>query len=148
MLAKLNTLAILAAASATFSVAAVAAPVVVDVRVAPPPPRYEVVPASRPGSVWVPGYWDWRGHRHVWVTGHWERARYGYSHRRFRSGRTKATDGCCGAAGGSAATVTTTACRTDTTGTATGTAFPTCTTRIPTTRVVPDASDLRPASEA
>ena len=81
MLAKLNALAILAAASVTFSVSAVAAPVVVDVRVAPPPPRYEVVPASRPGYVWVPGYWDWRGHRHVWVTGHWERARYGYYHR-------------------------------------------------------------------
>ena len=28
--------------------------------------------------VWAPGYWDWRGHRHVWVTGHWERARHGY----------------------------------------------------------------------
>jgi hypothetical protein len=28
--------------------------------------------------VWAPGYWDWRGHRHVWVNGHWERARHGY----------------------------------------------------------------------
>lgn len=45
---------------------------------APPPPRREAVPHSRRGQVWVPGYWDWRGHRHVWVRGHFERARPGY----------------------------------------------------------------------
>src|SRR3954451_2508274 len=80
MLAKLKTMTIVAAASATVSVAAVAAPVI-DVRVAPPPPRHEVVPAGRPGYVWSPGDWDWRGHRHVWVAGHWERARHGYAYR-------------------------------------------------------------------
>jgi len=44
----------------------------------PPPLRYEVVPAPRVGFVWVPGYWDWRYHRHYWVAGHWVRHRPGY----------------------------------------------------------------------
>ena len=77
MFSKLKTLTVLAAASATISASAVAASYI-DVRVGPPPPHYEVVPAARPGYMWSPGYWDWRGHRHVWVNGHWERARHGY----------------------------------------------------------------------
>jgi hypothetical protein len=48
------------------------------VRVAPPAPRVEAVPAPRRGYVWVPGYWDWRGHRYAWTPGHWERERRGY----------------------------------------------------------------------
>jgi hypothetical protein len=48
------------------------------VDIAPPAPRYEVVPAPRAGYVWAPGYWDWRGNHHVWVRGHWERERSGY----------------------------------------------------------------------
>ena len=48
------------------------------VNVPPPAPRYEVVPAPRYGWMWVPGYWEWRGHRHVWIGGHWVRERPGY----------------------------------------------------------------------
>jgi hypothetical protein len=48
------------------------------VNVPPPAPRYEVVPAPRHGHVWVPGYWEWRGHRHIWVAGHWVVERPGY----------------------------------------------------------------------
>ncbi|KRB26608.1 MULTISPECIES: YXWGXW repeat-containing protein [unclassified Acidovorax] len=48
---------------------------------APPPPRREAVPHARRGQVWVPGYWDWRGHRHVWVQGHFEKVRPGYRYR-------------------------------------------------------------------
>ena len=48
------------------------------VNVAPPPLRYEVVPAPRVGYVWVPGYWEWHRHRHVWIAGHWTRHRHGY----------------------------------------------------------------------
>ena len=81
MYSKLKTLAILAAATATISVSSVAAPAYVEVRVGPPPVRYEAVPAPRAGYVWAPGYWDWRSHRHVWVNGHWERARHGYMYR-------------------------------------------------------------------
>lgn len=75
---KLVSAAILAAASATFSVAAVAVPVSVDINVAPPAPRYEVVPAARPGYLWTPGYWDYRRGRHYWVGGTWVRERRGY----------------------------------------------------------------------
>jgi hypothetical protein len=45
---------------------------------APPPPRFESVPAPRRGYVWAPGFWNWDGHRHVWMSGHWENAREGY----------------------------------------------------------------------
>jgi hypothetical protein len=48
------------------------------VNVAPPPPRYEVVPAPRVGFVWVPGFWDWRYNRRHWVPGHYVRHRPGY----------------------------------------------------------------------
>lgn len=48
------------------------------VRIAPPAPRYERVPRARPGYIWAPGYWDWRGNRHEWVPGSWVRARHGY----------------------------------------------------------------------
>jgi hypothetical protein len=51
----------------------------VFVNIGPPPPlRHEVVPAPRAGWVWLPGYWDWRRHRHYWVAGHWIRHRPGY----------------------------------------------------------------------
>lgn len=53
----------------------------VYVQIAPPAPRYEVIPAPRHGYVWVPGYWDWRGHHHVWVRGVWVRERVGYRYR-------------------------------------------------------------------
>lgn len=45
---------------------------------APPPVRYEVIPAPRRGWEWVPGYWNWNGRRHYWIGGHWERVRPGY----------------------------------------------------------------------
>ena len=47
---------------------------------APPPPRFEAVPAARRGYIWVPGYWNARGNRHVWQAGHWERSRAGYNY--------------------------------------------------------------------
>lgn len=50
----------------------------IQLNFAPPPPRYEVVPAPRTGYVWSSGHWQWSGGRHVWVAGHWERARVGY----------------------------------------------------------------------
>jgi hypothetical protein len=51
------------------------------VNVAPPPVRYEVVPAPRAGRVWAPGFWEWRHGRHFWVAGHWMRERRGYTYR-------------------------------------------------------------------
>jgi hypothetical protein len=45
---------------------------------APPPARYEVVPAPRHGYVWSSGYWNANDNRHKWKAGHWERERVGY----------------------------------------------------------------------
>ena len=61
---------------------AVSVPAMADVvvRFAPPPDRYEVAPAPRPGYVWENGHYQWRNGRYVWVRGHWERVRPGYVH--------------------------------------------------------------------
>ncbi len=60
-------------------IAPVAAPAAVgiDITVAPPAPREEAPPAPRVGFVWAPGYWEWRGQRHVWHRGYWVRERRG-----------------------------------------------------------------------
>jgi hypothetical protein len=50
----------------------------VDIGVPPPADQVEVVPTMRAGYVWAPGYWDYRGGRHVWVKGHSMRGRSGY----------------------------------------------------------------------
>jgi hypothetical protein len=66
------------------SLAAITAPLTASaevgifLNVAPPPARYEAVPAPRNGYVWSSGYWNARGDRHVWQPGHWERQRRGY----------------------------------------------------------------------
>jgi hypothetical protein len=65
------------------SISASAADVVI-VRRAPPEPRSEPVPAARRGYVWAPGYWDWKGRKHVWVKGHYVRERRGYAYREPR----------------------------------------------------------------
>jgi hypothetical protein len=51
----------------------------VDINVAPPAPRYEVVPAPRVGFVWAPGYWAWDSghHHHVWHGGRYIHERHG-----------------------------------------------------------------------
>ena len=77
MMKKILLVAVLAA---TMGGIAAPAAAVVYVQVAPPAPRTEVVPAPRPGHAWAPGYWDWRGKRHVWVAGHWLRERRGYAY--------------------------------------------------------------------
>ena len=69
-----------ALAVSTIAIAPFPASAAVDlyVNVAPPAPRYEVLPAPRAGYVWQPGYWDWRGDRHYWRKGYWVRERPGY----------------------------------------------------------------------
>jgi WXXGXW repeat (2 copies) len=51
--------------------------VYVDIDIAPPPPRAEVVPAPRAGYVWAPGYWEYHNRHHRWARGHWIRERHG-----------------------------------------------------------------------
>jgi WXXGXW repeat (2 copies) len=69
---------------AALGIGAVGAPMIagahvyVDVDIAPPAPRVEVVPEARVGYVWAPGYWSWSGHDHVWVAGRWIHERHGH----------------------------------------------------------------------
>jgi hypothetical protein len=44
---------------------------------APPAPIVEVRPAGPPNGVWIPGYWQWNGTRHVWVSGRWSAPKVG-----------------------------------------------------------------------
>jgi hypothetical protein len=78
VLKQLTVCALLAVGAASLAPLAADAAVNIDVRIAPPAPRVEVVPAPRHGYVWSPGYWRWHGHQHVWMQGHWVRERRGY----------------------------------------------------------------------
>lgn len=75
--------AVLAATLMGFGAAAQAQYTAV-VSVAPPAPRYEVVPAAREGWVWAPGHYEYRGNQYVWIEGSWMRERAGYEYREPR----------------------------------------------------------------
>ena len=49
----------------------------IDIDIAPPAPRVEVVPGLRAGFVWGSGYWEYHERAHVWIPGHWIRERRG-----------------------------------------------------------------------
>ena len=66
------------AASAITLPTIASAGVSIDIDIAPPPVRVEVVPPARVGYVWAPGYWEWRDHAHVWVGGRYIAERRGY----------------------------------------------------------------------
>ena len=82
MIRKILLAAVVAASLGGVTVPAAAADIYV--RREPPPPREEVVPAPRRGYAWAPGYWDWRGKRHVWHAGSWVRERPGHRYRETR----------------------------------------------------------------
>jgi hypothetical protein len=76
-----RTLALLTActlATGLFAPATSQARVNIDIDIAPPAPRVEVIPGPRVGYVWAPGHYVWRRHAHVWVPGVWIRERRGY----------------------------------------------------------------------
>ena len=51
----------------------------VEAPVRPPPPLSEVYGvAPVVGMLWVAGFWNWVGGRHVWVAGRWVQPRRGY----------------------------------------------------------------------
>jgi hypothetical protein len=77
MNARKTLLALCIAAGSVAAVAPSLASADVYVRIAPPAPRYEVVPAVRPGYVWSPGYWNWNGRHYIWVKGRTIRGRHG-----------------------------------------------------------------------
>lgn len=46
--------------------------------VEPPPVRIERPgPPPAVGYLWIEGFWNWSGGRHVWMPGHWEPQRQG-----------------------------------------------------------------------
>ncbi|MES2206016.1 MAG: YXWGXW repeat-containing protein [Pseudomonadota bacterium] len=49
----------------------------IEIETAPPPVRQEIIPGHKRGYIWAPGYWNWRGNRHVWMAGHWVKERPG-----------------------------------------------------------------------
>ena len=73
---------VLALAVPTLSASALFAPVAAQISIsidlAPPAPRYEVMPAPRPGYIWAPGHWNWNGREYAWMPGRWEQVRAGY----------------------------------------------------------------------
>jgi hypothetical protein len=71
---------IAAVLATTFASVAIPAAAVVYVRVAPPEPRAESVPAPRANRVWVAGHYEWKNRKYQWVAGHWVRERRGYSY--------------------------------------------------------------------
>jgi WXXGXW repeat (2 copies) len=84
-IAKWLSASALAAACVAGSPRDASARPVVEVRIAPPAARVEVVPARpSPRHVWAPGYWAWNGRRHVWVQGHNVIERRGYAWREPR----------------------------------------------------------------
>ena len=47
--------------------------------VEPPPVRIERPgPPPAVGYLWIDGFWNWSGGRHVWIPGRWEARRPGY----------------------------------------------------------------------
>jgi hypothetical protein len=78
MFKTLLAAALAAAALGGAPIPASAASYGVAVDVAPPSLRDENAPPPRHGRQWVPGYWNWNGHRHVWAPGVWVRERRGY----------------------------------------------------------------------
>jgi hypothetical protein len=49
------------------------------VAVPPPAPVVEVMPPPPVvGWIWIAGFWNWYGGRHVWVPGRWEAPRPGW----------------------------------------------------------------------
>lgn len=77
MIKKVLVAAMLAASLGTIATQAAAE---IVVRVAPPSPRSEAVPAPRAGRIWVAGHWEWRNRQHQWVAGTWIRERRGYQY--------------------------------------------------------------------
>lgn len=56
--------------------------ILVGVKIAPPPPRRElVVVRSRINAVWVAGHWRWHARRgkYAWFPGRWIAARQGFA---------------------------------------------------------------------
>jgi len=56
----------------------IAAPSEIEIRVAPPADRVEVVPAPRPGYIYERGHYVWDGNRYTWQEGRFLKEREGH----------------------------------------------------------------------
>ncbi len=56
-------------------------PVQAEIVETPPPPPIEEMrsPIPFPAALWISGFWDWNGFRHVWVAGRWSARPPGYA---------------------------------------------------------------------
>ena len=52
----------------------------VEIGVAPPPPRVEIVPAPREGYIYEPGHYVWNGSEYVWTDGQFIQYREGHEY--------------------------------------------------------------------
>jgi len=77
MIKRKLLLAALAASSIWIAPLPASAATTFYVDIAPPAPRYEVVPAPRAGYVWQPGVYEWNNGRHVWRKGYWVKEHHG-----------------------------------------------------------------------
>jgi hypothetical protein len=79
---KRSLFTLLAATALSTSVlVAVVTPAAAQINVtigAPPPVQYEVVPQSRSGQTWTPGYWNYENNQHVWAPGRYVDSREGH----------------------------------------------------------------------
>ena len=80
MYPRTKLLAILFAAGLITAPAISLAATELEVTIAPPADRVEVIPAPREGYVWQRGYWRFEpeGQRHVWVDGRYVQNREGH----------------------------------------------------------------------
>jgi hypothetical protein len=47
---------------------------------------YQSAPVHRHGRAWIPGHYEWQGHRHVWVPGYYVAPQAAYRPRRDYDG--------------------------------------------------------------
>ena len=81
----LSTVSGCAALSADAPLSQTARTLVIEVRDAPPDPIADVQTASPgPGHIWVAGYHDFIGGRHVWRGGRWVEVKQGFEYNRAR----------------------------------------------------------------
>jgi hypothetical protein len=77
-LKRIGLISALVALSSAAVPALAAVNVNLEVGVAPPPPREEVIPTAPAGYVWAPGYWDYFQGQYVWRRGHFIEGSPGY----------------------------------------------------------------------
>ena len=55
----------------------------IEIQIAPPADRVEVIPAPREGYIYERGHYDWDGGRYVWHEGHFIQKREGHVYRPY-----------------------------------------------------------------